>query len=248
MIAVFTGLLAAAAIFHGELTQTGYAGLGLPCRIRRHDTHLWFAGDKIVLATKVKEITTREQPLPLEHRRKFVHYRWPASTTDLCDSRSSHERICYRRDPKHGSVAVTTGLIEALENEELEGVMAHELSHIKNEDIKVMMLAAVLVGAITILGDSFLRGMFFSHRDRDENSGSRNGVCLIIGLAFLIRSPLIGQLIKLAISRRREYLADASGALLTRNPEGLARALEKISTQSSSCRSCEHCDRTPLDL
>ena len=235
LIAVFTGLLAAAGYIYGELTQTGYAGLGFALVVSVGMTLIsWFAGDKIVLATSgAKEITTREQ-LP---------YLWNI-VENLCITAGLPRPRIYviqdqamnafatGRDPKHGSVAVTTGLIEALENEELEGVMAHELSHIKNEDIKVMMLAAVLVGAITILGDSFLRGMFFSHRDRDENSGSRNGVFLIIGLAFLILSPLIGQLIKLAISRRREYLADASGALLTRYPEGLARALEKISTQS----------------
>ncbi len=134
------------------------------------------------------------------------------------------------RDPEHASIAVTTGLIEALENEELEGVLAHELSHIKNYDIRVMTVVVVLVGAIALLGDWFLRVNLSGGRDRENKNGS---LFAILGIAFLVVSPLVAELIKLAISRRREYLADASGALLTRYPEGLARALEKISQSTT---------------
>ncbi|EKE14383.1 MAG: hypothetical protein ACD_12C00540G0003 [uncultured bacterium] len=132
------------------------------------------------------------------------------------------------RDPKHASVALTTGIIERLENEELEGVIAHELSHIKNYDIRLMMMVIVLVGVITLLADWFLRFSFFG-RGRRSRSGQLGMILLLLGLILAILSPLIAQLIKLAISRKREYLADASGSLLTRYPEGLARALEKIS-------------------
>ncbi len=134
------------------------------------------------------------------------------------------------RDPQHASIAVTTGLIQGLENEELEGVLAHELSHIKNYDIRYMTLVVALVGALTILADMFWHSRWTSSSD-NNNRGSNP--LAIIGVVLLVLSPLIGQLVQLAVSRRREFLADASGALLTRYPEGLARALEKISTGGS---------------
>lgn len=134
------------------------------------------------------------------------------------------------RDPKHASIAVTTGAMEKLANEELEGVLAHELSHIRNYDIRLMTVVAVMVGTIVIIGDLvFQSSLFGRRRDRNENG---SGALAIIGLIFIIISPIIAQLIKLAVSRRREFLADASGALITRFPEGLARALEKIRTDA----------------
>ena len=137
------------------------------------------------------------------------------------------------RDPQHASVAVTTGAIENLENEELEGVLAHELSHVGNYDIRVMTIVIIMVGIISILSDWFLRSQFwFGGRSRDDDRRGGNPVLMIIGLLLLILSPIIAQLIQLAVSRRREFLADASGVLLTRYPEGLARALEKIGAQN----------------
>ncbi len=138
------------------------------------------------------------------------------------------------RDPKHASIALTTGLIEGLENEELEGVIAHELSHVKNYDIRLMMIVIVCVGVIALLADWMTRSFFW--RNRDSNERGNNGVFLIIGLVLAILSPIFAKLIQLAISRKREFLADASGALLTRYPEGLARALEKISSQKKALR------------
>lgn len=134
------------------------------------------------------------------------------------------------RDKEHAVVAVTTGLLERLDRSELEGVIAHELSHIGNRDILLMSAVVVLVGLVSILSDMFLRGSMFRSGDRDNNRAG--GVLAIVGIVLVILSPIIATLIKLAISRRREYLADASGALLTRYPEGLARALEKISAES----------------
>jgi heat shock protein HtpX len=130
------------------------------------------------------------------------------------------------RNPEHASIALTTGIVQLLENEELEGVISHELSHIKNLDIRWMMLVAVIVGSLSLLTQYFLRGSFFGRR---RGTNQENGTYMIVGFILLILSPVIGEMIKLAISRKREYLADASGALLTRYPEGLARALEKIS-------------------
>lgn len=137
------------------------------------------------------------------------------------------------RNPKHAVVAVTNGLLEILDRSELEGVLAHELSHIGNRDMLVSTVAVVLVGFIAILSDMFMRSLWFSaiFRDRDRNNQA-GGIMLIIGIILSILAPIIASLIHLAISRRREFLADASGALLTRYPEGLASALKKISTYS----------------
>ncbi len=132
------------------------------------------------------------------------------------------------RDPRHASVAITTGLAERLEKSELVGVIAHEMSHIKNRDILVMTVVVVLIGALGILSNIFLRSLWWGG-GRRENENSGGNALAVVGIVLIILAPFIGMLIQLAISRRREYLADASGALLTRYPEGLARALEKIS-------------------
>lgn len=135
------------------------------------------------------------------------------------------------RKPELASIAVTRGAIEKLKNEELEGVLAHELSHIQNYDIRFMTLVAVLVGAISIMANIFLRSHMFGKRE-DRGGGQAAAIFMIIGVVLAILSPIIAEIIKLAISRRREYLADASGSLLTRFPEGLANALEKIKMES----------------
>ncbi len=135
------------------------------------------------------------------------------------------------RKPEMASIAVTAGALQKLTNEELEGVLAHELSHVKNYDIRFMMLVAIMVGAISIVSDIFLRSRWFGRRRGNSENGA-GGFLLIAGIVLAILSPFIAELIKLAISRRREYLADATGALLTRYPEGLASALEKIAADA----------------
>lgn len=144
------------------------------------------------------------------------------------------------RDPKHASIAVTTGLLEALDRQELEGVLAHELSHIGNYDIRVMTIVVVLVGVILLLSDMMTRSFFFGRSSRDNDNNSSAGIILVVGIALAILSPIFAQLIKLAISRQREYLADASGCLLTRYPDGLVRALEKIATQDRPLAQANH--------
>ncbi|MEK7572258.1 MAG: zinc metalloprotease HtpX [Patescibacteria group bacterium] len=136
------------------------------------------------------------------------------------------------RNKEHAVVAVTTGLLQILDKSELEGVIAHELSHIGNRDILLSTVVVVLVGFITIITNMFLRSTFFGiGRSRDNHNG---GVMVIIGIALSILAPIFAMLIQLAISRKREFLADASGSLLTRYPEGLASALQKISQYSRS--------------
>lgn len=135
------------------------------------------------------------------------------------------------RDPEHSIVCATTGLIDRLERRELEGVIAHELSHIKNYDIRLMAIVAVLAGTIAFLADMFMRSLWWGghRRSRDDDNSQLQGILMIVGIVLAIVSPIIATLIQLAVSRKREFLADASAALLTRYPEGLARALEKLS-------------------
>jgi heat shock protein HtpX len=133
------------------------------------------------------------------------------------------------RNPQNAAITVTTGLMDKLNRQELEGVVAHEMSHIKNFDIRLMMLAAVLVGVVTLISDFMLRSFLWGGK-RNDSEGKGNGgiVLIVIAIALAILAPFIAQLIKLAISRKREFLADSNGALLTRYPPGLASALEKI--------------------
>ena len=139
------------------------------------------------------------------------------------------------RDPQHASIAVTVGALERLENEELEGVLAHELSHIGNRDILISTVVVVLAGVVTIMADWFMRMSFFGGmRGRDNDREGGNGIGLIIVLGAAILAPLAATLLQLAISRKREFLADASGALLTRYPDGLANALEKIAVDGNT--------------
>lgn len=140
------------------------------------------------------------------------------------------------RDPEHAVVAVTTGLLQMLEKNELEGVVAHELAHIGNRDMLVMTVAVVLAGFIAILADFFMRMMLFGGGDNRD----RHPIFLVVAIVGIILAPLAAQLIKMAVSRKREYLADASGALLTRYPEGLASALEKISSYGRPMQKTSH--------
>lgn len=142
------------------------------------------------------------------------------------------------RDPKHAVVAVTQGLLERLERSELEGVIAHELSHIGNRDALLQTIVVVLVGVVIMMTDLFFRISFWGGLSsrRDRRGGQAGAILFLVALLLAILAPLLATLIRLAISRKREFLADASGALLTRYPEGLARALEKISQDPNPLR------------
>jgi len=141
------------------------------------------------------------------------------------------------RNPEHAIVVVTTGLLQMLERSELEGVLAHELSHIGNRDMLISTVAVVLVGFISILSDMFMRSFWFGgFSGGDDRDRGRGGILILVGIALSILAPIIASLIRLAISRRREFLADASGALLSRYPEGLASALRKIGSYQRPLR------------
>ena len=145
------------------------------------------------------------------------------------------------RNKEHAVVAATTGLLQILDRSELEGVIAHELSHIGNRDILISTVVVVLVGFITLLADFFTRSLWFGGGGRRERGGGQLGaILMIVGIVLTILSPIIATLMQLAISRKREFLADASGALLTRYPEGLASALQKIAQYSRPMMKANH--------
>lgn len=191
--------------------------------------------DKIVLASVKAREATREEDLQLtnildalmvasglEHKPRLY----------VMES-SQPNAFATGRNPENAIICVTTGLLQKLDYYELEGVVAHELSHIKNYDILLSAVISVMVGFVIMLSDIFTRTMFHSSkRDRDEDNKG-NGILMIIGLVFLILSPIISNLIQLAVSRRREYLADATAIGFTRNPDGLISALKKISADDS---------------
>ncbi len=187
----------------------------------------YYYSDKITLAiSRAKEVDRQTAPdLYRLVENLAITAGLPTPKIYLIDD-SAPNAFATGRDPKHAVICFTTGILGKLEKAELEGVAAHELSHIGNYDIRLMTLVVVLVGIVTLLADFMLRWGF--GRRRRDNEGGGAGIIALIGIVFALLSPLFATLIKLAVSRRREYLADASGALLTRYPEGLARALEKI--------------------
>src|SRR3989344_1391247 len=190
----------------------------------------YYAGDKIALAANRAQDAPREQA-PELHRiieNLSITAGIPVPRIYIIHSPALNA-FATGRDPEHASIAVTTGLIAAFDKTELEGVLAHELSHIQNYDIRFAMLVAIFIGFIVIVSDMVTRSMFFHGGRRSNKNNSQAGaVMTIVSIVLLIISPLIAKIIQLAISRQREFLADSSGALLTRYPEGLASALEKI--------------------
>ncbi len=187
----------------------------------------WFA-DKIVLKmTGAQEVQKNDNPeLWNLVENLAITAGLPMPKLYIVDDPSPNA-FATGRDKEHAVVAVHTGLLRVLNRTELEGVLAHELSHIGNRDILVSTIAVMLAGFVSLLADFFLRSMFFSGGDREN--GKAGAIWMVVGVVLLILAPIFASLIHLAISRKREYLADASGALLTRYPEGLASALEKIS-------------------
>jgi len=136
------------------------------------------------------------------------------------------------RDPEHAVICATTGLLSKLNRTELEGVIAHELTHVKNYDIRLMSIVSVMVGLVALLGDWFMRSMWFGGGRKSDNNNDAGGIFMVLGIIFAILSPIIGSLIQLAISRRREFMADAGSVEVTRQPQGLISALEKISSDT----------------
>lgn len=194
----------------------------------------WFS-DKIALSLAgAKEIEPARSNVHLELKRLVENLAitagLPCPRIYIITDRAPNA-FATGRDKNHAAIAVTTGLLEIMERSELEGVLAHELAHIGNKDILLSSAVIVLVGFISIISDIFLRSMFFGGNRDSENRGANP--LMILGIVFIILSPIIATLIQLAISRKREYLADATGALMTRYPEGLASALQKIGAAST---------------
>ncbi|MEM3422128.1 MAG: M48 family metallopeptidase [Candidatus Bilamarchaeaceae archaeon] len=186
----------------------------------------YYAGDKVILALSgAKELKHQDNPYIYNVVEGLAMAAGIPTPKIYIINDPFPNAFATGRDPQHSAIAVTTGLLDSMKKEELAGVLAHEISHIANYDIRFMMLTVALVGAIGLISEIFLR-TFFWGRGRDNKKGS--GFLLILGLIFMIIAPLIAFFIRMAISREREYLADANAAKLTRYPEGLARALEKI--------------------
>lgn len=195
----------------------------------------WFS-DKLVLSMyRAKQITKSDHPVLWNTVENLsITAGLPMPKTYIIPDPQPNA-FATGRNKEHAAVAVTTGLLQILNQSELEGVIAHELAHIGNRDMLLSTVVVVLVGFVTLISDFFLRSRLMGMHSDNDNRGNGNiqGILMIVGIILAILSPLIATLIKLAISRKREFLADASGALLTRYPEGLASALEKISGHSS---------------
>jgi len=199
-------------------------------------TSYWYS-DKIVLAmSHAQEVKHDENP-DLYHlvENLCITAGLPLPKIYIINE-SAPNAFATGRDPEHAVIAVTKGLLEKLDRSELEGVLAHELSHIGNRDILLQTVVVILVGLVALLSDWFLRWSFFGRKSNDRDSGQLGTIMAVIGIVLAILSPLIAVLIQLSVSRKREFLADASGALLTRYPEGLAKALEKISQDQTQLK------------
>ncbi len=187
--------------------------------------------DKVVLASVNARPATKEEDLKLTNILEGLMITSGLTSKPrlyVVDSKQPNA-FATGRNPENAIICVTQGLLEKLDYYELEGVVAHELSHIKNYDIRLSAVISVMVGFVIMLSDIFLRISFRSKKKNDDNS-SGNTIIMLIGCVFLIISPIVSQLIQLAVSRRREYLADATAISFTRNPDGLISALKKISS------------------
>ncbi|MFH1597946.1 MAG: M48 family metalloprotease [Patescibacteria group bacterium] len=221
----------------GQWQGTGYGGLILAGIIALIMTLIsYYKGDSIALGIAgAKPIAKKDNPYVYRMVENLcITAGLPLPKVYIIED-GAMNAFATGRDPEHASVALTRGIIEKLENEELEGVIAHELSHVKNYDIRLMTVVVVLVGTVAMVTHIFWRTRFL-RGGRRRGGGQAGAIIAIVGILALILSPIVANLIKFAVSRRREYLADASGALLTRYPDGLASALEKLAQQDRPLR------------
>ncbi len=201
---VFSGLMSFASYYYSDQIILGLSG-ARPAD-RKRDFQFYTVTENLAMASKL--------PMPKLY---------------VIDD-TAMNAFATGRDPQHAVVCATSGLLSRLDRTELEGVISHELSHVSNYDIRLMAIVTVMIGLVTLLADWFLRASFWGRGNRDDRDNSQlQMIFFAVGIILALLSPLIAQLIQLAISRRREFLADASGVKLTRFPEGLARALKKIS-------------------
>lgn len=195
----------------------------------------YYNSDKIVLSLNKARIATKEEYRQLNDILEglCLGTGLPMPKLYVMDD-DAMNAFATGRNPKHSVICVTTGLLNRLDKYEVEGVLAHELSHIRNYDILLQTVTVVMVGFIVMLSDAFSRGFLRSSRDSDDDDNKGNAILMIIGLVFIILAPIFAKLMQLAISRNREYLADASAVEITRNKEGLINALKKISEDTET--------------
>ncbi len=243
LLALFTmALLVAIAYLLAQVTDPGaslfFVGVALLIGAGQAVAGFWFS-DKIALAA------AGARPATVEEHRYLVNVSEavaigagvPMPNVYVIDSPAPNA-FATGRDPQHSSIAVTTGLLQLLDRQELEGVVAHEMAHIRNYDIRFMSMLVATLGAILVLRDLVLRWSYLggfggssgrrSSRRDSSGGGKGQGIAMLLLVVLLVLAPLLGALARMAVSRKREYLADAAGAFITRNPEGLARALEKL--------------------
>lgn len=219
----------------GGLFTAGAAGLATVMSLGSY-----FAGDRLVLAASRARPAEEAQHTQLLNvvRELSIAANIPTPKVYIIDD-TAPNAFATGRDPEHASIAITTGLLEKLNREELQGVIGHELSHVRNLDIRFSLLVGVIVGSIALLADMFLRATFWGGMGRRGGRGERGGgggvaqlIVFVVAILLAILAPLAARLVQLAVSRQREYLADASAVELTRNPTGLERALAKIATDN----------------
>ena len=203
----------------------------------------YYYSDKIILSMNKARPATKEEYLKLVNildslmLSSGLEYRPQLYVVE--DSQPN--AFATGRDPKHSVICVTTGLLNKLDYYELEGVIAHEMGHIKNYDIRLSAIVTVMVGFVVMLSDIFSRTLFWGRtRNKDDNSRNSNAILMIIGLIFLILSPIFGRLMQLAVSRKREFLADATAVEFTRNPDGLISALQKLSLDPNELKNANN--------
>jgi heat shock protein HtpX len=231
----------------GYLFQSGVAGLVIALVIAAAlSIGSYRYGDRLVLAsTRAREVSQEQEPRLHNVVEGLALAAGIPKPRVYVVPEQAPNAFATGRDPEHSSVAVTQGLLDMMNRVELEGVVAHELSHVVDRDILFGTIVATLVGAVVLLSEFFLRwfwwGGFAGRRSSSDSGGGAAGaIGLAIGLVLLILAPLFGQIIKFAVSREREYLADAQGAMLTRYPPGLISALEKISQSPTAMRSANN--------
>ncbi|MBA2275848.1 MAG: M48 family metallopeptidase [Chloroflexi bacterium] len=219
----------------GDSVQSGVVGVLMAVLVAGVITVVsYFGGDGLMLAASgAKQVSPQDAPqlMNVVNELSLAANIPPPKVYVINDT--APNAFATGRDPKHASVAITTGLLQKLDREELQGVMAHELAHVRNLDIRFTLLVGALVGSIVLLADFFLRFSFYGgmsgrSRGRDSGGGGAAAILLVVGLVLAIVAPFFARLVQLAVNREREYLADASSVELTRNPYGLQRALAKI--------------------
>jgi len=238
LVVVFVALVGLIGYVFGQATDWGYLGLVLALVVAFAMSwgSYWFS-DKIVLSmSRARPVDRDREPYLVNTVEGLaIAAGLPAPRAYVIDDPAPNA-FATGRNPEHAAIAVTTGLVAVMNRQELEGVLAHELSHIKNYDTLLQTIAATLAGSVTLLSEWMMRSLFWGGRDRNRDSGQFGVIIMVVAIVLAVLAPLAATLIQLAISRKREFLADASAAMLTRYPPGLAGALRKIGGDQNQLR------------